>query len=261
MTVSLSQVVSELTGLLHPEQFKDYCPNGLQVEGKSQISKMVLGVTACQALIDKAIVAGADAILVHHGYFWRGEDESLVGMKMNRIKTLIEHDISLLAYHLPLDAHPLYGNNAQLGELLGFSVSGDIGKQNNHPIGLLGSTPEPVSPQALSALIKQKLNREPLVISPDSHNGDSAAEECISKVAWCTGAAQNYIELAIKAGADAYISGEISEPTVHIAREAGIHYFAAGHHATERYGVQAVGEWLRKRHELRVEFIDIDNPV
>ncbi|MDP1930008.1 MAG: Nif3-like dinuclear metal center hexameric protein [Gammaproteobacteria bacterium] len=253
MYVTLDEVLKELKTLLRPEQFNDYCPNGLQVEGRSSVRRIVSGVTASQALIDRAIAAEADLILVHHGYFWRGEDAAVTGIKKSRIHSLLTHDISLLAYHLPLDAHAELGNNAQLGKLLGFSTTGDIGKQNNHSIGLTGEVAEPCSGVQLAMLLESKLGRAPLHIA--------ASDREIGTVAWCTGGAQNYIELAVKAGVDAYITGEISEQTVHIARETGIHFFAAGHHATERYGVQAVAAHLATRFGLEHQFIDIDNPV
>lgn len=253
MSARLDDITQELKSLLRPEQFNDYSPNGLQVEGKPTVVRMISGVTACQALIDKAIEMEADLILVHHGYFWRGEDAVVTGIKKNRIQSLLKHNISLLAYHLPLDVHVELGNNAQLGKLLGFSVNGDLGKQNNNSIGLRGMLQEPASGAELAALIKDKLGRAPLHIPGKA--------DPIKTVAWCTGAAQNYIELAVKAGVDAYITGEISEQTVHIARETGIHFYAAGHHATERYGVQAVAAHLVKRFSLEHEFIDIDNPV
>lgn len=253
MSVTLDEVLKELKTLLRPEQFNDYCPNGLQVEGSSSVGKVVSGVTACQALIDRAIVAEADILLVHHGYFWRGEDASVTGIKKTRIQSLLEHNISLLAYHLPLDAHAELGNNAQLGKLLNFTTTGDIGKQNNHSIGLTGTLQESCSGAAMAALLESRLGRSPLHVA--------GSDREIRTVAWCTGGAQNYIELAVKAGVDAYITGEVSEQTVHIARETGIHFFAAGHHATERYGVQAVAAHLVARFGLEHEFIDIDNPV
>ncbi|OGT71979.1 MAG: Nif3-like dinuclear metal center hexameric protein [Gammaproteobacteria bacterium RIFCSPLOWO2_02_FULL_57_10] len=253
MSVTLDEILMELKTLLRPEQFNDYCPNGLQVEGRRLVNRMVSGVTACQALIDRAIAAEADLLLVHHGYFWRGEDAAVTGIKKTRIQSLLEHDISLLAYHLPLDAHAELGNNAQLGKLLGFTTTGDIGKQNNHSIGLTGSLEESISGAALAALIETRLGRAPMHIA--------GSDREIGTVAWCTGGAQNYIELAVKAGVDAYITGEVSEQTVHIARETGIHFYAAGHHATERYGVQAVAAHLVARFGLQHQFIDIDNPV
>ncbi|MDO9319967.1 MAG: Nif3-like dinuclear metal center hexameric protein [Gammaproteobacteria bacterium] len=253
MSARLDDIAQELKSLLRPEQFNDYSPNGLQVEGRPTVVRMISGVTACQALIDKAIEMEADLILVHHGYFWRGEDAVVTGIKKNRIQALLKHNISLLAYHLPLDVHVELGNNAQFGKLLGFSVNGDLGKQNNNSIGLKGALQEPASGKELAALIESRLDRAPLHIPGHA--------DPIKTVAWCTGAAQNYIEHAVKAGVDAYITGEISEQTVHIARETGIHFYAAGHHATERYGVQAVAAHLVKRFGLEHQFVDIDNPV
>ena len=253
MPVSLKELELELKKVLRPEQFKDYCPNGLQVEGRKEISKLVTGVTACQELITAAAEAGADALLVHHGYFWRGEDQSISGIKKVRIEALLKHELSLLAYHLPLDVHQEFGNNVQLGKVLGIEINGELGKQNNHPIGLTGTIDQGTDFETLKALIADKLDRQPLAIEGKS--------KTIKSIAWCTGAAQNYIELAVSAGADAYITGEVSEPTVHIARESGIHFFSAGHHATERYGVQAIGSYLASKFNLDHQFIDIDNPV
>ena len=253
MSIHREELLAYCHQTLSVNAFKDYCPNGLQVEGKANIHRLVTGVTASQALIDAAIKAKADAILVHHGYFWRGEAAPLVGVKAKRIKSLLQHDINLFAYHLPLDAHPSLGNNAQLAKRLGFSVSGGL-DDSQHPIGLSG---EPRGGKGtLSALaddIHTELAREPLVI------GDR--DRLISKVAWCTGAAQSMIETAFAAGAECFISGEISEQTVHLAKELGIAYVSAGHHATERYGAMALGEHLSRQFGLAVEFIDIDNPV
>lgn len=253
MSVSLKELELELKQVLRPEQFKDYCPNGLQVEGRKEVSKLVTGVTACQELITAAAEAGADALLVHHGYFWRGEDQSISGIKKSRIETLLKHDMSLLAYHLPLDVHREFGNNVQLAKILGIEIDGELGKQNNHPIGLTGTIDQGIDFESLKALIADKLDRQPLAIE--------GSAKTIRSLAWCTGAAQNYIELAVAAGVDAYITGEVSEPTVHIARESGIHFFSAGHHATERYGVQAIGGYLASKFGLDHQFIDIDNPV
>lgn len=253
MSTSRDDILKTLKTLLRPEQFKDYCPNGMQVQGKPQVQRLVSGVTACQALIDRAIEAKADMLLVHHGYFWRGEDETITGIKKTRVEALLKHNINLLAYHLPLDVHPELGNNAALGRLLGFKTTGDLGKQNNNSIGLTGELETPLSGEELGALLNERLGREALHIP--------GSAKPIRTVAWCTGAAQNFIELALKAGVDAYITGEVSEQTVHIARETGIHFFAAGHHATERYGVQAVAAHLVEKFGLDHEFIDIDNPV
>ncbi|PSW07483.1 Nif3-like dinuclear metal center hexameric protein [Photobacterium lipolyticum] len=243
-----------LNALLSPHLIKDYCPNGLQIEGKSEIKKVITGVTACQALIDRAIEANADAILVHHGFFWKGEPSEIRGMKFNRIKALIENGINLYAYHLPLDVHPELGNNARLAQLLDFEVLGGLEEGNPHSVAMYGQLDEAVSGEDLASRIAIALHREPL------HIGDNAPAS-IQSVGWCTGGGQDFIELAGHKGLDAFISGEVSERTVHIAREMGIHYFSAGHHATERYGIKALGEWLAREHQLEVGYIDIDNPV
>ncbi|MEX0606077.1 MAG: Nif3-like dinuclear metal center hexameric protein [Marinobacter sp.] len=243
-----NHLMQTLNGWLEPDRFQDYCPNGLQVEGKSEIRHIVSGVTASQALIDEAIYVGADMILVHHGYFWKGEDQRIQGMKRARIKALMSHDINLVAYHLPLDDHPEYGNNRQLAKILDIRDAAPLD-------GLVwaGNLAKALSPPAFAAHLQLCLDREPLVVG--------SGPDTIKRVAWCTGAAQGYITKALEAGVDAFISGEISEPTTHTARECGIHYFAAGHHATERYGVQALGEALAREFGLTHQFIDCDNPV
>lgn len=253
MTVALPTLVAALDELLQPDEFRDYCPNGLQVEGRPRVGKLVSGVTASQAFLEAAVRAGADAVLVHHGYFWRGEDPAITGMRKRRIATLLEHDLSLLAYHLPLDAHPLYGNNAQLGERLGFEIEGQLDRRHKSRVGVWGRLREPLSGEDLAAHLEKVLGRAPLHIAGKA--------QPIRSIGWCTGAAQNFIELALQHGVDAYLSGEASEQTVHVARETGLHFFAAGHHATERYGVQAVGRHLQETLGLEHEFIDIDNPV
>ena len=243
-----NDILRTLNEWLTPENFQDYCPNGLQVEGRDEVSLIVTGVTASQALIDAAVDAGADMILVHHGYFWKGEPQPVTGMKKARIKTLLDHDISLVAYHLPLDDHPEYGNNRQLARVLGIA--------NPRPLaGLLGEgeLEEAMTPDAFSSHLNDCLARQPL------HVGSGPAS--IRRVAWCTGAAQGFLPMAVEAGVDAYISGEASEPTTHTARECGIHYFGAGHHATERYGVKALGEALAASFGVSQQFIDCDNPV
>ena len=253
MSVSLAELNTVLNELLKPHEFRDYCPNGLQVEGRDEISLLVTGVTASQALIDSALEQGADAILVHHGYFWKGEDPVVTGIRRNRLKTLLENDISLFAYHLPLDAHPELGNNAQLGLNLGFQTEGDLDALHKSRVGVWGSLDEPCNGQELNRRITDSLDRSPLHIPGKA--------ETIQRIAWCTGSAQSYIKMAFEAGADAYLTGEASEQTVHYARETGMHFFAAGHHATERYGVQAVGRHLEKELCIEHQFIDIDNPV
>ncbi|HIO93730.1 MAG TPA: Nif3-like dinuclear metal center hexameric protein [Leucothrix mucor] len=247
---SLNRLVTYTNDLLSVNNFKDYGPNGLQVEGKHEIHCLISGVSATEALIDAAIEHEADVLLVHHGWFWDKENPCIIGVKKRRLQKLMEHDISLLAYHLPLDAHPVLGNNAQLGELFGFSSEGVMDSQG---IGNYGRLREYTSLEAFGAKIGKDLNREPLLISGGDH--------AIRRVAWCSGAAQGWIEKAIELGVDAFISGEISEHTVHTARESGIHYISAGHHATERYGVKALGDHLAAKHGLMHTFVDIDNPV
>lgn len=239
-----------LNTLLQPERFNDYCPNGLQVEGKQEIQKIVTGVTASMALLQAAAEAKADAILVHHGYFWRGDALPITGIKKRRIQFLLQHDINLLAYHLPLDAHTELGNNVMLAKQLGLTVTGRAG---NKDMLLLAELNQPQTLQTLVETIARKLQRTPQVI------GD--LNKPIKQIALCTGAAQGYIEQAVEAGVDVYISGEISEQTVHVARESGMSYISAGHHATERYGIQALGEHLAQKFDFQHEFIDIDNPV
>lgn len=239
---------------LNVAAIKDYCPNGLQVEGKTEVKHLVTGVTASQALIDHAIEVGADALLVHHGYFWKGEDERVRGIKRKRLKALLSHDINLYGYHLPLDIAPELGNNAQLAALLGISIDGPLEPGNALSVSMQGTLDTPLSGAELSARLQQKLGR------PVLHVGEQGPA-LIRRVGWCTGGGQGYIDLAADQGMDAFITGEASEQTVHVARERGIHFFAAGHHATERYGIKALGEWLAREQGLQVSFKDIDNPV
>ncbi|MFK5913232.1 MAG: Nif3-like dinuclear metal center hexameric protein [Woeseiaceae bacterium] len=250
--VQLKKLLNYSNNVLEIERFKDYCPNGLQVEGKAEINNIVSGVTASQALIDAAIEAKADVLLVHHGYFWKGEDATITGLKYQRIRKLIESGINLVAYHLPLDAHPLYGNNAKLAELLDLNIAGSFPSENDG-VGMHGSLKQSLSALELSQKLDSILGQKPL------HIGDEKAQ--INTIAWCSGAAQSYIESAAELGVDAFLTGEISEQTVHIARELGIQFFAAGHHATERFGVQALGEHLASHFGINHQFIDIPNPV
>ncbi len=251
--VALNELVSYTNDLLQADRFSDYCPNGLQVEGRSVVSTIVTGVTASMALLEAAHAAGADAVLVHHGYFWKGEDACVHGMKRARLRQLLTTDTSLLAWHLPLDAHPELGNNAQLARVLDLRQNGVFGDGGGMELACAGEPAGPVTAGELQDRIERALGRSP------QHIGGRAS--VIRRIGWCTGAAQSYIEAAAAHGLDAFISGEISEQTVHVARECGIHYFAAGHHATERYGVQALGEHLAKQFGLTHRFIDIDNPV
>ncbi|MFT2109793.1 Nif3-like dinuclear metal center hexameric protein [Marinomonas sp. 2405UD68-3] len=245
----------ELNAILNVHQFKDYAPNGLQVEGTTDVKRIVTGVTASQALIDKAIELNADTIIVHHGYFWKGESYSITGMKYRRIAALIKNDINLFAYHLPLDAHPVLGNNAGLAGGLGLSnrIGLQRGVELEDAIGLVGELPEALTGDQFSLLIKQVVGRDVLF--------EMVNDRKIKKVALCTGGAQGYIEQAAEMGADVYITGEVSEKTIHIAREMDIHFCAAGHHATERFGPMLLAEHLKSTYQLDVFFVDIDNPA
>ena len=251
MSISRTTLLQTLNDLLQPERFKDYGPNGLQVEGKPEIARIVSGVTASRALMEAAIVERADAILVHHGLFWRGQDGCITGWMKERLRLLLAHNINLFAYHLPLDAHPEFGNNACLGQQLGWASDAHFGEQN---LGCIASTHYD-NAQALAQHIGQVLGRSATLVQAQ------ADHRPIRRVAWCSGGAQSYFEAAIAAGADAFITGEISEPQTHLAREMGVAFIAAGHHATERYGVAAVAAQVAAQHGLEHLFIDIDNPA
>ena len=239
-------------GLLQPERFKDYCPNGLQVEGRPQVQSIASGVTASLALIQAAIEAGADTLLVHHGLFWRNQTGTVTGWLKSRLALLLQHDINLLAYHLPLDAHPALGNNAQLATHLGFRVDGTFGEQG---LGFVGQPQVSCERgQALAQLLQSRLGKQPVSVVPD-------AKRPVRRIAWCTGGAQNLFEEAIAQGVDAFITGEISEPQAHLAHETGVSFFACGHHATERYGAPALGAHLGEQLGVKHVFIDIDNPA
>lgn len=242
-----------LNQLLKPEKIRDFCPNGLQVQGTEHIKKIVTGVTATQLLIEQAIEKNADALFVHHGFFWKNENPAIKGMKQKRIKALLAHDINLYAYHLPLDIHPSLGNNAQLAQLLDIEVTGGLDINNPTSVAMQGQLKHPMSLPAFSQLLEQKLERKPLV--------EAGGDFDIKTVAWCTGGGQSFIEQAATQNIDLFITGEVSEQTIHTAREMGIHFIAAGHHATERYGAKAVGEHLASQFGFDVEFIDIDNPA
>ena len=239
-----------LNSVLESGRFKDYCPNGLQVEGRRRINKIATGVTASLAFLEAALEWGADAVLVHHGYFWRNEAPQITGRKYKRLKLLLANDLNLFAFHLPLDDHPEYGNNAQIGERMGWIPDGRFGDQD---LGWMTTLPMPITLAHFAAQVEQTLGREPLVL------GDPDWE--LRRVAWCTGAAQSYFEAAIDAGADVFLTGEISEPTTHMSAESGVAFLAAGHHATERFGVQALGAHLSETFDVEHLFIDIHNPV
>ena len=252
MAIALTNLVVETDRLLDAARISDYCPNGLQVEGRPQVRRIVSGVTASQALIDAAITAEADVLLVHHGYFWKGEDARVVGSKQRRLKALLAHDISLLAYHLPLDVHAELGNNVQLAHRLGIEVEDALVPGNPKVIGLQGSLPQPLLAGEFAARVEQVLGRAPLLVNPQRR---------VSRIGWCSGGGQGYIEQAIAAGVDLFLTGEASEQTYHSAVENDIAFIAAGHHATERYGVQALGEYLASHFALEHRFIDCPNPI
>ena len=246
--VDRNELEKAMATLLEVGRFKDYGPNGLQVEGCAEVRKLVSGVTASRALIESAVAAEADAIVVHHGLFWRGQDGRVTGWMKARLQLLLAHDINLYAYHLPLDAHPELGNNARLGARLGWTPDGRFGEQD---IGWIGSLHE-TRAAALAAHVGDSLGRAPVLLEGDGRP--------LRRIAWCTGGAQGYFEAAIAAGADVYVTGEISEPQAHLARETGVAYLACGHHATERYGAPALAAHIAERYGLAHEFIDIDNP-
>ncbi len=248
--MQLIELRDYIGSLLEVNRFRDYCPNGIQVEGRNEVLRIASGVTASQAVLAAATEWGADAVLVHHGYFWRSEDASISGIKKRRIAHLLQHDVSLLAYHLPLDAHAELGNNAQLAQRLGFIQQGRFGEQD---IACYGVLAQPKTLQQLTQHIEHTLQRAPQVIAHANPN--------ITRIAWCTGAAQDYFEQAVALGVDAFLTGEISEQNVHVAQETGVAFIAAGHHATERYGIQALGEHLAKQFGLQHRFFDQDNPV
>jgi len=248
--MQLKQLCDFCDEYLKVGEFNDYCPNGLQVEASPEVEHIVCGVTASQALIDAAVEQGADTLIVHHGYFWKGESQPITGYKGRRIASLIRNNINLLAFHLPLDAHPEVGNNVQLAQVLGWQVEDSFGEQD---LVFAGRLPRPQQLAELAQHIEAELDTRALAIG--------AGEHAIERIAWCTGAAQGFIEAAATRGMDAFISGEVSEPTFHLAREMGIHYIAAGHHATERYGVQALAAKISDRFGIKQQFIDIPNPV
>ena len=263
--ISTRELCAWIDSTLKTALFNDYCPNGLQVEGNSHVSHIIAGVTASEALIDAAIAQGADTLLVHHGWFWKGEDPRVRGTRKTRLAKVLAHNINLLAYHLPLDAHPLLGNNAQLARVLGMipdrQALPDSGNIDNNPVVTvgpnnliwLGTMPGANTLAQVAAQTALRLSRTPLVIGePDM---------TVNQIGWCTGAAHSMLGEAIDAGVDCFITGEISEPVVHLAREAGVAFISAGHHATERYGVQALGSEIARIFNIRVDFVDIDNPV
>lgn len=239
-----------LNELLEVHRFKDYCPNGLQVEGHANIRRVLCGVTASQSLIDHAVSNEYDAILVHHGFFWRGEDARITGLRKRRLAALIKNEINLFAYHLPLDAHPVYGNNVRLASVAGWQPDGPTA---DNELVWTGRPVEAATASEIADRLGRVLGRPAMLV------GDGGRQ--VKRIAWCTGAAQAYFEQAVAAGADVYVSGEISEQTVHLARESGVPYISAGHHATERYGVAALADMLNQGFDIQADFLDLDNPV
>ena len=248
--VSRTELDSYFSTLLEVGRFRDYGPNGLQVEGKSEVCKIVSGVTASRALIEAAIQCDADAVLVHHGLFWKGHDGRVTGWLKQRLERLLAHQISLFAYHLPLDAHAEFGNNAQFGARMGVTADARFGEQD---LGFIGSPVSALTPDELTRHLQQLLGRTPTLVAGDGRP--------LRRLAWCTGGAQSYFEAAIAAGADAFVTGEISEPQAHFARETGVTFIACGHHASERFGAAALGAHVAERFGIEHRFIEIDNPA
>ena len=248
--VSRTELDSYLATLLEVGRFRDYGPNGLQVEGKPEVCKIVSGVTASLALIDAAIACRADAVLVHHGLFWKGHDGRVTGWLKQRLERLLARQINLFAYHLPLDAHAEFGNNAQFGARIGVTADARFGEQD---LGFIGTADSSISAQALTEKLQQVLGRSATLVAGDGRP--------LRRLAWCTGGAQSYFEAAIAAGADAFVTGEISEPQAHYAIETGVAFIACGHHASERFGAAALGAHVALRFGIEHQFIEIDNPA
>lgn len=255
--IATDELAHWLDDTMQPQRFRDYCPNGLQVAGKPRVRRLIMGVTASMDLLRAAIEREADAVLVHHGWFWKNEDTRLIGTRRERIALALKHDLNLFAYHLPLDAHPTLGNNARLGQVLGLTPDRDADglPLTCGPDGLiwLGRCAPGSTVATLGSQVGQALGRTPLVIGP--------ADQKVTRVAWCTGGAQGMMQAAIDAGAEAYLTGEASEPNFHLANETGTAFIAAGHHATERYGVQALGQAAAEALGIEAEFIDLPNPI
>jgi dinuclear metal center YbgI/SA1388 family protein len=247
MAITNHELLQHLSALLQVQKIKDYCPNGLQVEGRKTIESIITGVTASQALIDVAVEKQADAIVVHHGYFWKGEDPCIKGMKKQRLAALLANDINLFAFHLPLDVHPNLGNNAQLASLLDIVATSGLDVDNPFSVAMQGYFKQPLTHRELVERLQSSLDTNVL--------SEGQPEGVINSVAWCTGGGQGYIDLAAEQGVDAFISGEVSEQTIHTAREMNVHFFAAGHHATERYGVKALGEHLADHLNLMLSLL------
>ena len=249
----LQDIIQWCDQTLESTEFKDYAPNGLQIEGKTEVRKILAAVTASQDAIDAAIRENADLLLVHHGYFWKGEAYPITGMRGKRIKSLIQHDISLLAYHLPLDSHPSLGNNAAIADLLELERIEALDPSERHPIGNIGYLNQPMPVEEFKKFVSEKLKFDITHLPAD--------KTMIEKVGFCTGGAQDFIVKAAEQGCDAYISGEVSERTFYEAKELGVHYFACGHHATERYGVQRLGQAISEQFDIEYVYFELNNPI
>lgn len=250
---ALQEILKWCNDTLKTPEFKDYAPNGLQIEGKAEVKKILCAVTASQDAIDAAIAQQADLLLVHHGYFWKGEPYPITGMRGKRIKALIQHDISLVAYHLPLDSHPTLGNNAAIADILELEIFEALDASERHPIGNIGYLKQALSPEAFKQLLTERLGFETIHLP--------ANKASIQKVGFCTGAAQDFISKAAEQNCDAYISGEVSERTYYEAKELDVHYYACGHHATERYGVQRLGKAISEQFNLEYSYFELNNPI
>ena len=250
---TLADIIQWCDSTLKSHEFKDYAPNGLQIEGKTEVNKIVCAVTASQTAIDAAIAQGADLLLVHHGYFWKGEAYPITGMRGKRIKSLIQHDISLVGYHLPLDSHPTLGNNAAIADLLELQNIEALDPTERHPIGNIGYLKSAMSPEAFKAFVSERLGFDAIHLPSD--------KSTIQKVGFCTGGAQDYIAKAALQNCDAYISGEVSERTFYEAAELGVHYYACGHHATEKYGVQRLAKAISEQFNIEYSYFELNNPI
>ena len=250
---TLADIIQWCDSTLKSHEFKDYAPNGLQIEGKTEVNKIVCAVTASQTAIDAAIAQGADLLLVHHGYFWKGEAYPITGMRGKRIKSLIQNDISLVGYHLPLDSHPTLGNNAAIADILELDSIEPLDPNERHPIGNIGYLKTAISPQGFKTLLTDKLGFNAIHLP--------AEKDLIQKVGFCTGGAQDFIAQAAKMNCDAYISGEVSERTFYEAKELNVHYYACGHHATERYGVQRLAKAISEQFNIEYSYFELNNPI
>ena len=249
----LKEIIQWCDETLNTHEFKDYAPNGLQIEGRSDVQKILCAVTASQEAIEAAIAQNADILLVHHGYFWKGEPYPITGMRGKRIKSLIQHDISLVGYHLPLDSHPTLGNNAAIAECLALENLQALDPSERHPIGNIGFLKHAMSATEFRDYLTARLGFNTIHLPAEKNQ--------IQKVGFCTGAAQDFIGKAAEQGCDAFISGEVSERTYYEAKELDVHYYACGHHATERYGVQRLAKAISEQFNIEYSYFELNNPI